>query len=549
MDKHKQTNIEEYLVYEDKQKQNTLKTTLSVRPTGAYLSLIGVDTPELLEAFKNYLLTFKNTKLFHYKSEQIIDEIISLNEKQTLIIDIYNLKDGFKIENIIQSFRFNRDFIPDKNIRIFIIASNDTLDKFSQKAYDFVTFANFYGKFKNNKFDFKYTVNREKLEGLITGYKSLKANTPKKVRIQKMIQVVVESSFIGDNNTALKYLELALLKVKKSKNTQEQAAIYTSFGVFYTDVWNFYLAKSYFEKALNISVKLNDKINEANLLIHIGNVYGKAYKNDIALDYYEKSYRINKFINNKIGLIHNYMAFGAIYRLLGKLDNSFENYKRALKYFDDLDTQGQAKLLSNIAVLYANKLDFNMAIEYIEKANEIAIKKPFTHIIMTNLLNKGIYYKNLLNFDLAIKYLNESFDMCKIFNYEREKKIIEYHISEIKNIHNATKIKTIKIPNKNSEDKEDIVKYLIYEGNNFKKDNNFKESKIKLDEAQNLADEINLKGSQCEVYMAFYDYYKTINDEKNAQSYYNKANYIIKNSGHKLFEKRLENIKKSHTKS
>ena len=56
MDKQNKNNIEEYLVYEDKQKLTTLKTTLTVRPNGAYLSLIGVDTHELLDVFKNYLL-------------------------------------------------------------------------------------------------------------------------------------------------------------------------------------------------------------------------------------------------------------------------------------------------------------------------------------------------------------------------------------------------------------------------------------------------------------------------------------------------------------
>jgi len=550
MDNQNQTSLEEYLVYEDKQKLNTFKTTLTVRPTGAYLSLVGVDTPELLDVFKNYLLTFQNTKIFHCKSEQIIDEIIDSNEEKTLIIDIFNLKNSFKIENIIQNFRFNRDFIPDKNIRIFIIASNDTLDKFSEKAYDFVTFTNFYGQFKNNKFDFEYKVNREKLDNLIVEYKNLKPNAPKIVQLEKLSMIIDEAVLIKNTNIAIKYLNIALKKSKKLDNRYFEILYLCNFGELYSYSKP---EKSlfYYDKALSIAKQISSLDDIARILSNKANVYKECENFDEALILLNMSILINTQIDRKSGLAINYANIGAIYDG-GDNKKAMEYYLKSLKIQEELNiTKGIAINYNNIGHILCKLYNFDESLIYLNKALNISKINSYTEIIISSLINFGLVYNQLLNFKLAVQYFTEALKLSKSAQLEKLQSKCETNISEINkylmiNGKEHTEYVITK-PNK-IDDKDDITKYLMYEANILKEEKKYNEVKNKLQEAEKIADEINLKGSQCEVYMAFYDYYKTINDEKNAQSYYNKANYIIKNSGHKLFEKRLEDIKQSHIK-
>ncbi|WP_121626260.1 tetratricopeptide repeat protein [Poseidonibacter antarcticus] len=543
------TKLEKYLVYEDKLKLNTLNTTLKVRPKGAYISLIGVDSDELLNAFKEYLTTFENTEIFNYKSEQIIDEIITLNKEKTYIIDIYNIPDSFDIKNIVQHFRFNRDFIPDKNIRIFILASNKTLDVFSEKAYDFVTFNNFYGKFKDNKFDFNYKVNSEKLDKLIKEYKDLKPNTAKKIQIDKMIKIAKEAENIAKNDISLKYLNMALPKAKKIKNNSILGLLYTAFGNIYFQSVKYDLALRYYNYALKIAQEINDSLNKATLLSNIGNIYLKYNIEDKSLLYYKKAEKINKKLNNKYGLSNNYISISEIYINYKDYDKAFEYLEKSFELAVLVnDNFNISKYYNNKGVIYLECYDLNKALELFQKGLTMAKNYLYHSLIIAFLMNIARVYKLLLNFDLSLKYFHKALVLNKESKYIEDTKECEMNINEIENILNGVDTHNYfnTLVNKDSKAKDDIIKYLIYEANILKEKKNYNEAKEKLQESEKIANEINLKGLLCEVYMSSYDFYKTINDSKIANKYYNKAKYIIKNSGHKLFEKRLSEIKNSH---
>lgn len=545
--KNNQHILEEYLVYEDRLKLNTLETTLKVRPIGAYLSLIGVDSKELCESFKSYLLTFNNTKLFNYKTEQIMDEIISLDEDKTFIVDIYNLPDSFKIENLVQHFRFNRDFIPDKNIRIFILASNETLDMFSEKAYDFVTFNNFYGKFKDNRFDFEYKVNREKLDRLIKEYKELKPNTPRMIQLEVISKLIEESIEIKDDKTAVKYLNIALKKAKKLENSYLEIHFLNLFGRVYMND-KFELSLKYFDKALFLVD--NDYIEDkAMLFSNKANVYKNMKKFDKALDLLNKAIEINKEIGRKGGLAINYANIGAIYHGGDNL-KAIDYYAKSLELQKELNNkEGIATNYNNIGQIFFVQYQYNQALEYFNQALKIAKANSYHTLLVAILIGLGELYKKLLDFKLSLKYYNEAFKLSKKLNNKESFDLCTTNIKEINNILNGIENSDEIEINKDSEDKEDQIRYLIYESSQIKEQKKYNETKEKLIESEKLADEINLKGLQCEVYIAYYDYYRTIDDNENAAKYYNKANYIIKNSGHKLFEKRLEDIKNTHDKN
>lgn len=549
MENQTTNKIEDFLVYEDKLKLNTLNTTIKVRPNGAYLALIGVDNEELLFFFKSYLNTFENTQIFNYKSEQIIDEIIASNENKTYIIDIYNLPNNFNINNIVQHFRFNRDFIPDKNIRIFIIASNETLDIFSEKAYDFVTFNNFYGKFTNNKFDFQYTVNTERLSSLKKEYKKLKPNTPKLVQLESISSLIEEAINIKDDDTAIKYLKKAIIKSKKLKNKHYQIYFLNLLGkVYMSDKYE--LALKYFDEALFLTDKdyIGDK---AMILSNKATIYKDMKEFDKALLLLNKAINLNQSIGRTNGLAINYLNIAAIY--LGGNNNKALKYSlKSLSLQEKLnDKLGITTNYVNIGSIHSALYNFDKSLEYFNKALILAKRNLFQSLIINTLISLGLLSKRLLDFKFALKYFREALSVIDKLNYKKELEVCTLNIKEIDNILNGIDDNNYfnTIPDKNSEIKEDIVKYLIFEANILRNKKNYNEAKIKLQESEKIAENINLKGLQAEVYMSYYDFYLTIDDDQNAIKYYNKANYIIKNAGHKLFEKKLEYIKNSKIQS
>jgi tetratricopeptide (TPR) repeat protein len=193
------------------------------------------------------------------------------------------------------------------------------------------------------------------------------------------------------------------------------------------------------------------------------------------------------------------------------------------------------------AGIYANKYNIKEAIKYLTKSLQIAREILDQYKIVISLVNLGLMHIKSLNFNLALEYLNEALELSEKSNYTRELELCNNYILEINKylLINDNPI----IIDKNSTDKEDIIRYLIDTANQLKEKKQYNEAEEKLNEAQNLADSINLKGSQAEVYIAYYDYYKTIENKEKAKEYYNKANYIIKNSNHLLFAKRLKDIK------
>lgn len=628
--KTNQNYLEEYLVYEDKNKLNTLNTTIKVRPSGAYLALIGVDTKELAEAFKNYLLNKKTNREFLYKSEQIVDEIILSEDDSTLVIDIFNLPENFDIKNIVQNFRFNRDFIPDKKLRIIILASNDTLDYFSEKAYDFVTFNNFYGKFKDSKFRFEYKVNREKLDRLIEEYKNLKVNVSRKIRIEKMINIIKEAEIKGEMKIALKYLNIVLSKVEKEKDVQHLCQIYNYFGNIYLQTSKYKLAIDFYNKGLVYAKQISDYKNEVNIYVNLGVAY--YYLHDIenalkllfkaleiaerinsednlikiytnlgnfsvqtgnlseGLVYYNKSNNLAKKNNDKISLSNNLMNIGNIYRDEFDYKNAIKNYNLSLKIGKEISySLIIVDVLNCMALLDISELNFfnvvknlNIALKLSTKCNyRERMAMTYINLSYINLIKLNVK-KSLLCIDKAFEFyrierdfINQIDCFIKKFNIYQNVDIekAKYYLEKANELHLSfefrpyakTILKQFGIYYLNINNYDKSIHYLyevleFYEGSNDKieildcllnisivliKQKQYIISEQKLSQAESLANEIGLKGSQCEVYMAWYDYYKTIKNEEKAKHYYAKANYIIKNSGHKLFEKRLEKIKNS----
>jgi len=126
---------------------------------------------------------------------------------------------------------------------------------------------------------------------------------------------------------------------------------------------------------------------------------------------YENLKKAESLTNNKEDLMYIYHIIGLILYRMGYLDDALLYYSRGLSLAKDLgDTDLQAVLLSNIAIIYGEKGELDKALNYFEESlrlerNEEA-KAPAYQNIATIYYEKGDYQK-------AVEYLQKTIEISE----------------------------------------------------------------------------------------------------------------------------------------
>ena len=143
------------------------------------------------------------------------------------------------------------------------------------------------------------------------------------------------------NSIAMCYLKLGLFEkavefiqrticIKEEMNADLLINI-TNMGVIYNECGNQEMALKYYEKALSIAQKKNNKLQISILLNNIANIYKDNGKHDLALEKYEESLKLRQLINDRNGEVHGYCNIALFYYEIKKdLNKAITLYKIAL---------------------------------------------------------------------------------------------------------------------------------------------------------------------------------------------------------------------------
>ena len=176
------------------------------------------------------------------------------------------------------------------------------------------------------------------------------------------------------------YANKGLKLAEKEKNQKVILDFNKHMGEFYAFKGKFDTTLVYYDKVLNLSVKLGDKEMEAIMYGSIGNVYSMQGKDSIALEY----------------------------------------YKRALPIYENLgDKKNYIKNLSNIAGLHTSLLNHQQAIYYLEQAKEIAEEIDDIECKMYVYYGLANTYSMEGKFDESIDYGLKSLDISRIIGHKQ----------------------------------------------------------------------------------------------------------------------------------
>jgi tetratricopeptide (TPR) repeat protein len=238
----------------------------------------------------------------------------------------------------------------------------------------------------------------------------------------------IDSEIDYDNDSSLKYANLALSISRKTKNYYQEAFALKSIGFAYYYQQNFDTCIVIFNKAINILDENEDLELRKYLYNGIGACY--YYKGDFnkTLEFWKKQLDINISQNNRELIAEGYMSIGVVHKNMDEYDQAIYYYQEAYKIQEeDKDSIGMASVLNNIGNIYFQfRANYTIALENYLKALDI-YKKIGERENEAHLLNSiGLIYYKQEQLKLSLEYLSQALSI-----FEENKDRYKDRIAEV----------------------------------------------------------------------------------------------------------------------
>ncbi len=229
----------------------------------------------------------------------------------------------------------------------------------------------------------------------------------------------------ADYKQSVKYHKEALKLAKETRQIEIEAFTLNLLGAChrrYDDVRN---ALNSHQAALTISKRNqnNTTRNTKNVSISInsiGNIYLALQQYNLALNEFEKSLQISKDLDNKIGVAINYENIGFAQENLLLFDDAIKNYKESLKVNEVLNsTRGKIICYNNLSSVYRKKGENKKSLEFIEKIYPIAIDYNNNYYLARTLGNYGSALLNNNVLDQAEVKLKEGLVLSEKYKFRK----------------------------------------------------------------------------------------------------------------------------------
>lgn len=174
---------------------------------------------------------------------------------------------------------------------------------------------------------------------------------------------------IGDRENAIKYYFDYVLIAQKMNDTKHLAAAYISIGWFYHLDGEYKKAREFYDKALDLSRKLKDKLNEAVALrkLAVWNIDKNNY--DLALELLTKSSEINRSRQHlnayRYNLACDYFDIGLVFSNKNDLITAEEFYRKSRQLFEKVNLKNElSDYYFNLGELYSYEKQYDKALDF-----------------------------------------------------------------------------------------------------------------------------------------------------------------------------------------
>lgn len=223
---------------------------------------------------------------------------------------------------------------------------------------------------------------------------------------------------ISKFNVALHYYNRALKITIKLNDKLEQARCLTAIGINYEDIGQPQKAIVYHKKSLVLAKSIKSHTVQSDCYIGLASANHVLKEFVKAIEYYQKVLRIQKkIINNKDTKIRCYIGLGNSYSSSGNVIKGLNYHKKALALANEIGNLVQKSVSNaNLGVDYHKIHDYQKAIFHLKNAIEIAKKIGHKSIEAACYSNIGGPYENIGEIVKAKKYYNNAKKLFKVTN-------------------------------------------------------------------------------------------------------------------------------------
>jgi hypothetical protein len=107
------------------------------------LIIVGVNSSELGDAFQDFFKSEIELEICReFQTASLLSDILEKDLKNYFLIDLYSRDfSGKEKEEIAQDLLFNRDYIPEKNLKLILVVEESFLNYLKNKIADFISFS------------------------------------------------------------------------------------------------------------------------------------------------------------------------------------------------------------------------------------------------------------------------------------------------------------------------------------------------------------------------------------------------------------------------
>jgi tetratricopeptide (TPR) repeat protein len=208
---------------------------------------------------------------------------------------------------------------------------------------------------------------------------------------------------------AIEYYNMALTLAQKLDDKNGLSQSYINLGMTYYKVDNLDKAFEYVNKSLEIDSLSKNKKGMASAYNQLGTLYDQKGDYQKSLEYYNKAYAILIELGDKKQLARLLTNIGIIYFYLKEYSKTLENYWKSIKIKQEIhDDFGIANTYNNIGVVFAQQKQYDSTLVYMNLALKIYTQLDSKRDIVVSYGNLGSIYRYMGNENEALKYLNKA---------------------------------------------------------------------------------------------------------------------------------------------
>ena len=211
---------------------------------------------------------------------------------------------------------------------------------------------------------------------------------------------------LGEYDSTLVEVNQLHILSKKTRNKKLQADATSLWGRVQRRQGNYARSLDFYQEALNLYLKLDEKPGIANSLDRIGLNFRNLGDYDQALDFHLRALDIREALSDPQGVSMTLTNIGHVYRNLGNYNLSLDFYKRSLDKKEELgDERGIAISLFSIGDILLLQTNDIESLSFFTRALEINEELGDRHGIAITLNKLGDAYQNIGNSRDALNYL------------------------------------------------------------------------------------------------------------------------------------------------